>query len=373
LRLPDWSYIHTERRFHYGTPPLAVLSFLYGLGVKLRLIALKRRKKRGLPGFTVSIGNLTVGGTGKTPVTIMMAEWALDKGYNVAVLSRGYGGTYKTKVFVVSDGHDIKAGPDKAGDEPYLMARRLKGVPVIVSQDRCLAGLTAHKRFGTDFYILDDGFQHLMLKRDLDLVLIDASSLFGNGHLLPWGPLREPVKQLKRADAVIFTRCGAGPTGYNMEVDLKERLEGKPLFRGDHLPEKIVFPFKNNTYDTEFLKGKRVAAFAGIARPEAFKATLMNLGADLASFTSFKDHHLFSADEFRGLIAEKEKKGADCLISTEKDWVRLEGVMPEYPDLGFLTIKFTLLSGQEQFFNMVREKVENRLMSRSFEKSRLEE
>ena len=371
MRQPDWSHIHTKKGFHFGTPLLAMLSFLYGLGVRLRLVALKRRKKRGLPGFAVSIGNLTVGGTGKTPAAIMMAEWALAEGYNVAVLSRGYGGSYETKVFVVSDGHDIKTGPDRAGDEPYLMALRLKGVPVLVSQDRCLAGLTAYERFGTDFFILDDGFQHLMLKRDLDLVLIDASSLFGNGHLLPWGPLREPVKQLKRADAVIFTRCGLDPTGYDVEAGLKERLEDKPLFRGDHLPEKIVFPFKNSAYDPEFLKGKRVAAFAGIARPEAFKDTLINLGADLVSFTSFKDHHPFSADDFRGLMAEKEKKGADCLISTEKDWVRLQGVIPEYPDLAFLAIKFALLSGRERFFNMVTDRFENRLMSRSFEKSRL--
>jgi tetraacyldisaccharide 4'-kinase len=358
--VPDWSYIHTERRFHFATVPLAMLSFLYGLGVRLKLAADKRRKKRGLPGFTLSIGNLTAGGTGKTPAAIMMAEWALDNGYNVAVLSRGYGGSYATKEFVVSDGNYIKAGPNKAGDEPYLMARRLKGVPVIISKDRYLAGLTAHERFGTDFFVLDDGFQHITLKRDLDLVLIDASSPFGNGHLLPWGPLREPVEQIKRADAVILTRCDAGNTGNDTEAELKERLRGKPLFRGDHLPEKILFPFRNNSHAPEFLKGKRVVAFAGIARPDAFKATLIGLGTNLVSFVSFKDHHKFSADDFKGLVAEKEKKGADCLVCTEKDWVRLEGVIPEYPDLAFLTIRFTLLAGREQFFNMVRERSHKR-------------
>lgn len=365
MSLPDWSYIHTERRFHYGTAPLAVMSFLYGLGARLRLAAMKKRRKKELPGFTISIGNLTAGGTGKTPATIMIASWARAEGYNVAVLSRGYRGTYDKKVFVVSDGHDIKAGPDQAGDEPFLMARRLNGIPVLVSKDRYLAGLIAHERFGTDFFILDDGFQHLILRRDLDIVLIDASNPFGNGHLLPWGPLREPIKQLQRADAIVFSRYGSSHSAYDEEKDMKERLEGKVLFRADHRPEKVVFPFKGSAYGPEFLKGKRIAAFAGIARPEAFRETLISMGADLVSFTGFKDHYVFSVDDFRGLIAEKERRGAEYLMSTEKDWVRLEGLIPGYPDMAFLEIQFTFVSGREEFFDMVRERYKNRSILRS--------
>ncbi|MDB9822650.1 tetraacyldisaccharide 4'-kinase [Deltaproteobacteria bacterium] len=361
MKLPDWSNIHEERQFHGAVPPLALLSLLYGLGVRLRLVADKRRRKRELPGFVVSIGNLTVGGTGKTPATVMMTEWALDKGYNVAILSRGYGGSYKTKVFVVSDKGDIKAGPDKTGDEPYLLAKRLKGVPVIISKNRYLAGLMAYEKFGSVFFILDDGFQHLMLKRDLDLVLINASSPFGNGHLLPWGPLREPVKELKRADAVVFTRYSQSLEGYDEEGILSKSLRGKPIFRGDHIPEKIVFPLKGGIFDPEFLKGKHVAAFAGIARPEVFKETLIKLGVDLVSFRSFKDHHPFSNGDLKSLMDEKEKTGAEFLITTEKDWVRLEKIVPEYSDLAYLTIRFSLLSGQDEFFNMVRERVEKRL------------
>ena len=361
MRLSDWSHIHAEKRFHVGTLPLAFLSILYGLGVRLRLVAVKKRKKKELPGFVVSIGNLTAGGTGKTPAAITMAERALREGYNVAVLSRGYGGRYKTKVLVISDQHGIKAGPDRAGDEPYLIARRLKSVPVIISRDRYLAGIRAHEMFGSDFFILDDGFQHLMLKRDLDLVLIDASNPFGNGHLLPWGPLREPVKQLKRADAVIFTRCGSSPAESDVERSLKERLREKPLFRGDHIPEEIVFPFKKDiARDPGFLKGKRVTAFAGIARPEAFRDTLIKLGADLVSFSNFKDHYPFSLDDFRGLVAEKEKNSAEFLITTEKDWVRLESIISEYTGLAYLKIRFGLLSDEEKFFNMVNERIEKK-------------
>lgn len=346
------------------------MSFLYGLGARLRLAAMKKTRKKELPGFTISIGNLTAGGAGKTPATIMMAKWARAEGYNVAVLSRGYRGTYNKKVFVVSDGHDIKAGPDQAGDEPFLMARRLNDVPILVSKDRYLAGLIAHERFGTDFFILDDGFQHLILKRDLDIVLIDASNPFGNGHLLPWGPLREPIEQLQRADAIVLSRYGSGHRGYDAEKGLKGRLEEKALFRADHRPEKVFFPFKDTAYGPEFLKGKRIAAFAGIARPEAFKETLISMGADLVSFTRFKDHHVFSVDDFRGLIAEKEGRGAEYLMSTEKDWVRLEGLIPEYPDMGFLEIQFTFVSGREEFFGMVRERFKNRSISQSSENNR---
>ncbi|MFC1868974.1 tetraacyldisaccharide 4'-kinase [Thermodesulfobacteriota bacterium] len=346
-----------EKRINIATPLLALLSFLYGLGVRLRLAAVKRRRKRSLPGFVVSIGNLTTGGTGKTPAACMLAEWASGEGHKAVVLSRGYRGSYKTKVFVVSDGNEIYAGPGKAGDEPYLLAERLSGVPVIISKNRYLAGTTAHDRYGSNFFILDDGFQHLALKRDLDILLIDALSPFGNGHLLPWGPLREPEEQLLRADAVIFTGSGMCSEKDNMEDDLRKKLQDKPLFRSDHIPEKVVFPFKSISHDPNFLKGKRVIAFAGIARPESFKHTLISLGADLLFLRSFGDHHIFRSDEIKDLKTLKEREGADFLVTTEKDWVRFKDIEQDYPDLAYLTIKFALLSDQERFFGMVKDRI----------------
>lgn len=364
MKVPDWSDMHEENRFNGAAIPLAFLSLLYGFGVRLRLIADKIRRKKALPGFVVSIGNLTVGGTGKTPATVMLAEWALDQGYNVAVLSRGYRGSYKREVFVVSDKVEIKAGPDKVGDEPYLLAKRLKGVPVIISKNRYMAGLMAHQKFGTIFFILDDGFQHLMLERDLDIVLINTSRPFGNGHLLPWGPLREPVQEIKRADAVIFTRYDQKSEEYNKKGNLVVRLRGKPLFKGDHIPERIIFPLKDGVHrDPEFLKGKRVAAFAGIARPKVFKETLLKIGAELVYFKSFRDHHAFSKGDLKILRDEKEKSGAEFLITTEKDWVRMEKIIFEHSDLAYLTIRFKLLSGQVDFFDLVKEKFEKRLSS----------
>lgn len=353
----EWTKIHERRTFSIVTPILALLSVLYGLGVRLRVIAYKVIKRRSLPGFVVSIGNLTAGGTGKTPAACMLAEWASGEGYAVAILSRGYGGQYGTATLEVSNGHTILASPTAAGDEPYLLAKRLSGVPVILSKKRYLGGLLAHQKFKTHFYILDDGFQHLNLKRDLDLVLMDASNPFGNGHLLPWGPLRESINELKRADAFIITRSGMDASRGDLKGFLKKKFPGKPIFSSDHTPEHIVLPNKNRIYPSHVIKGKRVVAFAGIARPEAFEKILIHLGAHVVFFRAFKDHHNFLPDEIEDLIMRKESFKADYLITTEKDWVRLETLRPEYADLAYLTIRFEMLLGREAFFRMVKEKL----------------
>jgi tetraacyldisaccharide 4'-kinase len=356
-----WSRIQGKRAFSPFIPILAFSSYLYRFGVRFRLIAHQRKKKKSLPGFVVSIGNLTVGGTGKTPAACMLAEWALGEGYRVVILSRGYGGRHKKRVLEVSDGNDINVSPAEAGDEPCLLARKLRGVPVIISKKRHLAGLLAHKKFGANFYILDDGFQHLALKRDLDLILIDALNPFGNGHLLPWGPLREPLDQLGRADAFIITRSVQGASGHNPMDFLRRTFPGKPLFSSEHIPEQIVFPNRDKAYDPGFLKGKRVVAFAGIAKPQLFEDTLVKLGADLAFFRGFGDHHSFNHTEIEGLMTKKERLKADCLLTTEKDWVRMENLVKGYPDLAYLTIKFTLLSGKDTFFKMVNSLLEQNI------------
>jgi tetraacyldisaccharide 4'-kinase len=353
--MPDWARIHEEKSFKASYIPLYILSFIYGAIVRLRLAVLQDRRAMSLPGFTVSIGNLTTGGTGKTPATRMIAEWAAEEGYKVAVLSRGYGGKKKRRVTIVSDGKDILADPKEIGDEPCLLAKRLPGIPVVVSKNRYLAGLEAQIRFGCTFFILDDGYQHLKLKRDLNLLLVDASSPFGNGHLLPLGPLREPSGEFKRTDAIILTR--AGYTGNNIEKEgrLKKLFHGKPVFTGDHVPENIIFPARHEEHPPSFLKGKRVIAFAGIARPFFFRDTLISLGAEILSYRAFPDHHPFTLEEIESLMGEKDTAGADYLITTEKDWVRLADLLPQVQFLAYLTIKFDILSEKKRFFTMIRE------------------
>lgn len=320
-------------------------------------LAWRFRTRRALPGFTVSVGNLTVGGTGKTPATCMLAQWARQEGFRPAVLSRGYGGVYEENVLVVSDGNAIKAGPGEAGDEPCLMARQLEGVPIITSKNRYEAGILARERYGCDLFILDDGFQHLALERDLDMVLMDGTSPFGNGFLLPRGPLREPVGYLNRAHAFVLTRCNREGEAGEADAVLGREFPGKPIFKSYHAPAKIVFPETGDKEEPgmlpKMLKGRRVAAFAGIARPVVFQETLEGLGAEVVFFKGFRDHHNYAAEEIQDLAAEKGRCGADYLLTTEKDWVRMEKTARGVPGMGYLTVEFALWD-RDAFFNMVR-------------------
>jgi tetraacyldisaccharide 4'-kinase len=352
--MPDWARIHEDKKIRASYLPLMLMSFVYKAAVRLRLNLFNSEQARTLPGFTISVGNLTAGGTGKTPATQMLAEWAVQEGHNVSILSRGYGGTTKKKVAVVSDGINILSNPATVGDEAYLLATRLEGIPVAVSKNRYLAGLEAHNRFGSSFFILDDGYQHLALKRDFNLLLLDAVSPFGNGQLLPWGPLREPATEIKRADAVILTRAGALQNKADKTNEIKKVLLGKPFYRADHIPEKVIFS-SGDDHAPEYLKGKRIAAFAGIARPDFFRQTLMGLGADIAWFKAFPDHHPYTKDEIRNQINEKNRAGADLIITTEKDWVRIAALIPEGKPVAYLTVRFDLLNEEkENFFTMIR-------------------
>ncbi|MGE5840760.1 MAG: tetraacyldisaccharide 4'-kinase [Deltaproteobacteria bacterium] len=355
--MTDWPAVHEKRELSPAGISLAVLSCLYGLAVRARTGICRNKRKKELPGFVVSIGNLTVGGTGKTPAAAMIADWALKEGYRPVILSRGFGSKHKGKIFEVSDGKKLLCTPVEAGDEPYLLAKNLPGIPVILSKSRHDAGVLARERHGSNFFILDDGFQHMGLKRDLDLVLMDATSPFGNMYLLPRGPLREPVDHLHRADAFILTRTGHG-SNLILTNYLKKKFGGKPVFQSAHLPERLVFPNLREIHDPDSIRGKRIVAFAGIARPEAFRETLAALGAEIAHLESFRDHHVFLASDFQNLAAESRRHRADLLVTTEKDYVRLGRMATAEKRLAYLTIQFRIVSGTESFFEMIRGKAE---------------
>lgn len=355
MRKTDWSHIHEAKGFHIYTLPLAFFSFLYGIGVRIRNLSLKNRGKK-LPGFVLSIGNITAGGTGKTPAVIMVAEWAKAQGYRVAVLSRGYGGKIKKGAQVVSDGKDILVGPEVSGDEPWLIAGSLKGVPVVVSPSRYSAGIEAKSRFDTEFFILDDGFQHIRLERDIDIVLSDAQSPFGNMHMLPWGPLREPLSGLKRADIMVFTRSKGGSPCCNNRF-----MTGKHVFTGDHLPDKIIYPCTGVESEFSFVRGKAVMAFSGIARPESFRETLEALGVNILLFRAFGDHYPFTREDIIKLEEERKAVKADMLITTEKDWARIRAVAPDIENIALLSIKFVIKPDEHAFFSIIKEMAHNAL------------
>jgi len=350
---PEWSHIHQKKDLGFGSLPLAFFSILYGGGARFRSWLYGRGlfKQKSLPGFVISTGNLTVGGTGKTPAVVMIARWAQEKGYRVAILSRGYGGKYKDKVLEVSDGSMIKAGPVESGDEPYLLANKLSGIPLVISKKRHLAGLHAHEKFGCNFFILDDGFQHLELRRNMDIVLIDASNPFGNGHQLPWGPLRESISQLIRADVFILTHSSHHDD--HTRDFLTRRFPTTPIFCADHLPSEIIFPHSNEVREPGLIKGKPVLAFAGIAHPELFKDSLIRLGADVVYFRGFRDHCRFRQTDIQTLIQTKKRLGAHYMLTTEKDWVRIAPLKVMNSDLAYMTIEFALLSDRDRFFGII--------------------
>lgn len=356
----DWSRIHRDRRFTPWSVPLAICSGIYRLGVGMRLgaYATGMLKGRSLPGFVVSVGNLTAGGTGKTPAAVMLARWAVDQGCQVAVLSRGYGSKDHKALLEVSDGQGNYADVRMAGDEPLLIANAVPRAPVIISRSRYLAGMYAHEKFGSDFFVLDDGFQHLQLKRDLNLLLVDAADPFGNGHLLPWGPLREPIGQLRRADAVILTRARHAPAIHQTLPFLSKKVVRVPVYRADHEADRLMVPHSGGMFAPDFLQKKRVVGFAGIAHPEHFKKTLVESGAEVVAFKGFGDHYPFTTKDTEALIHIKESMEADFLVTTEKDWMRIAQLMRPYKDIAYLRIRFCMLPGEDGVFKMIRDGLE---------------
>ncbi len=348
----DWDRIHFRRGAGPLTPILAAGSTLYCMGLRLHQAFIAIRKPESLPGFVVSIGNLTAGGTGKTPGAAMLAQWAQGLGCRPVILSRGYGRTRAGAAVEVLDGRKPGPDPDRVGDEPCLLSRLVPGVPVVVSGSRHTGGLYAHEVLRSDFFILDDGFQHRMLRRDLDIVLLDAKDPLGNGRLLPWGPLREPLCGLERADALVLTRCGEGDEGPGLE--LAGRFPEKPVFRSRHAALEAVFPGRRLRKPPVFLQGKRVAAFSGIARPGVFCRTLERLGAEVVEFRAFRDHHRFTREELDSLKSLRDASEADCLITTEKDWVRAERILAADPAAGFLRIGMEMIPDSGPFFSLVR-------------------
>lgn len=280
-----------------------------------------------LPCPVVSVGNITVGGTGKTPLVILLAKLLREKGRRPAVLSRGYGARTKAPVNVVSDGNRILTGWREGGDEPVLIARSVPGVPVLTGPRRLLTGQAAIGRFGADVLILDDAFQHRALYRDLDIVLIDATRPFGNGRLLPGGPLREPAEALSRAHLLIRT----GGSGDREPEQPSHGIPERPSFRGFHRPLGIVEGGTGRLLPAASLQGQRVCAFAGIGRPEAFRKSLNESAPDIVSFRAFRDHHPYSRSDVDSLRRLAAETGADRIVTTEKDGVRLA----DFPD--FLT------------------------------------
>ena len=339
---------------------LGVLSAVYGGAMALRsdLYRWGVIRSRKLPCPVVSVGNLTVGGTGKTPMIAFLAGRLRASGLRPAVVSRGYGGSMERCGAIVSDGRRLLLPPDAAGDEPWMLARRLPEVPVVVGQDRYRAGRLANDAFSPDLVLLDDGFQHLRLRRDLNLLLLDGAAPLGNGRIFPRGILREPPGAAARADAVIFTRFCAGVAP---DADtLRWVARGLPCFRAVHIPRLrwILAPGKTPA-DAEAkpghdaIAGLRVFAFSGIAGNEAFFSSIRQLGGRTAACRGFPDHHRYRRQERTALEKAATRAGADLMATTEKDFARLGGANPFGQPLAVLGVDLDLVSGKEKLARLL--------------------
>lgn len=279
----------------------------------------------------VSVGNLTMGGTGKTPMVAALAEHFVQQGRRVAIVSRGYGGSVREPVNVVSDGETTFLSPGEAGDEPVMLARSLPGVVVLTGRKRALPCRHAIERFNVDIIILDDGFQHMAVERDLNLVLFNATSLAGNSRVFPGGELREPVSALNRADAFIIT----GLTDENraralaFSQLLRSRFSQQPVFTTTTKPSSLV-PLRpaDETVRTPSLP---LFAFSGIAHPERFYAQLEGCGYQIQGELSFQDHKEYSQGEMRKIEKHARASGAKGIVTTFKDAVKLEQVQFSLP------------------------------------------
>lgn len=281
-------------------------------------------RRRRLPCPVVSIGNLTLGGTGKTPLTMWVARWYQQQGWRVAVLSRGYGARTAMAMQVVSAGHGPLLDWRAVGDEPYMLACALPGVPVLIGKSRYQTGRYAHEQFGAQVLILDDGFQHYALQRDLDVVLIDASNPFGCGALLPRGILREPLTALRRADALVLTRVEMATVPLPVLCQrLRRWSRQQPIYCMTTTVEAVQQWDTGKTGDGAMLRQRRVVAFAGIGNPQAFVTTLTQLGAEVAALLVFPDHHPYTPEDWQTIVATCDRQQATCLVTTEKDAVRL--------------------------------------------------
>jgi tetraacyldisaccharide 4'-kinase len=302
----------------------------------------------------VSAGNLAVGGAGKTPVAIAIGKRLLAAGRRVAVLSRGYGAR-RNDTRVVSDGRAILLGPAEGGDEPVLIARRLPGARVLSGPSRVDLARRAEE-MGADVLLLDDGFQHRAMARDLDVVVIDASNPLGNGHCLPRGPGREPLSALARAGLAWLSRVDQAVPGELERLrEISQRLTGRRPVESRHAPREVLDGPLARTFGLASLAGRRVFLLSGLARPASFRATVASLGARVGGERAFPDHHPFSEAEVDETLVAAARAGCDAVLTTEKDAVRLPPSRAGEERLRVLRIEAEVVAGGDVLDASLRE------------------
>ncbi|ADQ15551.1 tetraacyldisaccharide 4'-kinase [Halanaerobium hydrogeniformans] len=344
---------------------LLFLSYIYSAASRMRSFAYRNKlmpkKEASVP--VISVGNITTGGTGKTPFTAFLLEQLKHK-YSIAVISRGYGASKDVaEPFLIKDGENIYADSAQSGDELFMLARKTDDVIFIRSADRYQGTVLAEEK-GAELIILDDGFQHYQLEREVDVVIIDAEDPFSNNKVLPAGLLREPFSALKRADIFILNHTE------NVEHSRVEALKkdinkkspaNRGVFAAKTISEKCISVVGEDINEADFLEEKRVFAFSGIGSPEAFKRTIESNGGNLVSYRVFKDHYNYQKEDLLTLVDQYESSKADIILTTEKDAVKLFdfgdmiGELPFY----YLTISMQI-DDSKKLLEAINEKIQQK-------------
>ena len=339
-------------------------SQLFRAAVQIRLFFYKTGilQRYPLGCQVISVGNITVGGTGKTPVVEVFARELQQAGRKVAILSRGYRKKelpWYERLFreqmdpprVVSDGHHVLLDSEMGGDEPYMLAVNLPGVVVLVDRNRVKSGRYAVRKFGCDTLVLDDGFQYQKLKHRLELVLVDCTNPFGNANLLPRGILREPARNLRRANFIFLTKSD-GRTE-ELRQHIRELCPGAEIIECRHEPRCLRDAFSAAEKPLSFLQGLPVMALSGIAVPQSFENSLRNMGARVIECERFADHHRFVAQEVIDAVNRADEIGAKAVVTTEKDAVRLPRLEHPAVPILYLRVDIEILQGAENFAQAV--------------------
>lgn len=342
------------------------LSYIFVGLVQLRLRLYRHGilRHQALGCQVLSVGNLTVGGTGKTPVVETFARSLHQRGRKVAILSRGYkksqpgvgrqmlnkltGKTRKAGPLIVSDGQRLLLNSASGGDEPYMLASNLPGVAVVVGKDRVKSGLYAINKLGCDTLILDDGFQYLDLKHRLDIVLVDRTNPFGNGHVLPRGILREPIRNIKRAGFIFITKSN-GDGADELKKQLRALNPTAEISECRHHAKYLQNVFTRERHPLSELRDKKIVAVSGIAAPAGFEEAIEKLGGRVIHHCRYADHHRYNQQEIIDIMNESLNRQADMIVTTEKDAVRFPSLQRLDIPIYFLRVQIEMLSGEDAF------------------------
>ena len=370
--------IHDEDIHGYFDRLIIFVLFLgsqaYKAAVNLRLLSyeLGFSGKERLNCFVISLGNITVGGTGKTPTAQRLAKEIRDMGYRVVILNRGYRAKFYGEVGIVSDGKNLKMDATQAGDEAYMLAKHLPNVPVLIGARRAVTGQYAIENFGAEVVILDDGYQHWQVIRDLDILLIDAVSVFGNGHLLPRGTLRESISHISRASVCLLTKVDQAAEGSR---DLIRRTVRKynpsaQIVESIHEPRCLIPLAEWSTnlagegISVDTINGRRVMAVSAIGNPASFERTLRDLGAEIISSLRYPDHHDYTVMEMEDILRQADSFAAEMIIVTEKDAVKIpEEVAAETWSIPIfvISVEVKFQSGASDFKKFLRERLTEKI------------